>query len=265
MTVTVTDTSAIDITELRSRFRGALLRPGEEGYDETRRIWNGAIDRRPAIIARCVGADDVAGAIRFARERDLLVSVRGGGHAVAGHAVCDDGLMIDLSLMRSVAVDPTARTARVSGGALWSDVDRATQAHGLAVTGGIISHTGVGGLTLGGGLGHLMRKLGLTVDSLLSADLVTADGERLRVSSDSHQLRVPTSSSRSDRASRAGVLAACGWGRGDALPARLRSGRTGRPWHHHRSAAPTACAVRPEGAHRHAGIRPDPRLGRRSR
>ncbi|HUG16711.1 MAG TPA: FAD-binding oxidoreductase [Thermomicrobiales bacterium] len=186
MTVAIAEHAAIDITLLRSRFRGALLRPGEEGYDETRRIWNGAFDRRPAVIARCVGADDVAEAVRFARERDLLVSVRGGGHAVAGHAVCDDGLMIDLSLMRSVQVDPVSHTARVAGGALWSDVDKVAQSHGLAVTGGIISHTGVGGLTLGGGLGHLMRKFGLTVDSLLSADLVTAAGERLHVSADSN-------------------------------------------------------------------------------
>src|SRR6478752_9015930 len=170
---------------LRARFRGALLRPGEEGYDEARRVWNGAIDRRPALIARCVGVDDVVEAVRFAREHDLHVSVRGGGHAVAGHAVCDDGLMIDLSLMRATTVDPSARVARAAGGALWSDVDRATQAHGLATVGGIVSHTGVGGLTLGGGLGHLMRRFGLTVDNLLSVDLVTADAERLHVDAES--------------------------------------------------------------------------------
>jgi hypothetical protein len=172
---------AAAFADLRTRFRGALLRPGEEGYDEARRIWNGAIDRRPAVIARCAGADDVTAAVRFAREHELLVAVRGGGHAVAGHAVCDDGLMIDLSLMKAVSVDPAARTARAAGGTLWSDVDRATQRHALATTGGIISHTGVGGLTLGGGLGHLMRKLGLTVDSLRAVDLVTADGGQLRV------------------------------------------------------------------------------------
>jgi FAD/FMN-containing dehydrogenase len=167
--------------ELRTHFRGALLRPGEEGYDEARRIWNGAIDRRPALIARCAGADDVAEALRFARERNLLVSVRGGGHAVAGHAVCDGGVMIDLSLMKAVSVDPAARIARAAGGALWSDFDLATQRHGLATTGGIISHTGIGGLTLGGGLGHLMRKHGLTVDNLRAVDLVTAEGERMCV------------------------------------------------------------------------------------
>jgi FAD binding domain/Berberine and berberine like len=170
-----------DIAHLRSRFRGALLMPGEEGYEEARRIWNGAIDRRPALIARCAGADDVAEAVRFARERELLVSVRGGGHAVAGYAVCDDGLMIDLSLMKAVSVDPQARTARAAGGLIWSEFDKATQPHGLATTGGVISHTGIGGLTLGGGLGHLMRKYGLTVDNVLSVDLVTAKGETLHV------------------------------------------------------------------------------------
>jgi FAD/FMN-containing dehydrogenase len=170
---------------LRARFRGALVRPGEEGYDDARRIWNGAIDRRPALIARCVGVDDVVAAVRFARERELLVSVRGGGHSIAGHSVCDGGLMIDLSLMRSVRVDPQRKVARVAGWALWSDVDRVCTPHALATTGGIISHTGVGGLTLGGGLGHLMRKHGLTVDNLLAVELVTADGEQLRVDPDS--------------------------------------------------------------------------------
>jgi FAD/FMN-containing dehydrogenase len=166
---------------LRGRFRGALLRPGEEGYDEARRVWNGAIDRRPALIARCAGADDVAAAVRFAREQDLMVSVRGGGHAVAGHAVCDGGLMIDLSLLQAVRVDPGSRIARAAGGVLWGRLDGATQQHGLATTGGIISHTGIGGLTLGGGLGHLMRKHGLTVDNLVGVDLVSAEGETLRV------------------------------------------------------------------------------------
>src|SRR5437870_2267643 len=116
-----------DMDALRGRFRGALLLPGEEGYDEARRVWNGAIDRRPALIARCAGADDVIEAVRFARERELVVSVRGGGHAVAGHAVCDAGLMIDLSLMKAIRVDPAARTARAAGGVLWGEFDRATQ------------------------------------------------------------------------------------------------------------------------------------------
>jgi FAD/FMN-containing dehydrogenase len=172
---------AVDTTALRTSFRGALLHPGEEGYEEARRVWNGAIDRHPALIARCAGADDVVEAVRFARERELPVTVRGGGHAVAGHAVCDGGLMIDLSLMKAVEVDPEARTARAAGGLLWRELDAATQQHGLATTGGIISHTGIGGLTLGGGFGHLMRRHGLTVDNLLAVELVTADGERLRV------------------------------------------------------------------------------------
>ena len=175
------DATAIEIAELRTRFRGALLRPGEEGYDEARRIWNGAIDRHPALIARCAGADDVVEAIAFAREREMVVSVRGGGHAVAGHAVCDGGIMIDLSLMRAVSVDTQARTVRATGGARWADLDAATQRFALATTGGIVSHTGIGGLTLGGGLGHLMRRHGLTVDNLLSVDLVTADAKRLHV------------------------------------------------------------------------------------
>lgn len=178
------DTTTTSARRLRERFRGALLRPGEEGYDEARRVWNGAIDRRPALIARCAGADDVVRAVRFAREHDLLVSVRGGGHAVAGHAVCDDGLMIDLSLLKAIHVDPVARTARAAGGLLWSDFDAATQRFGLATTGGLISHTGIGGLTLGGGLGHLMRRHGLTVDNLLGVDLVTADGELRHVDAD---------------------------------------------------------------------------------
>jgi FAD/FMN-containing dehydrogenase len=172
---------AVDTTALRSSFRGAVLPPGEEGYEEARSVWNGAIDRHPALIARCAGADDVVEAMRFARERELPVTVRGGGHAVAGHAVCDGGLMIDLSLMKAVEVDPEARTARAAGGLLWRELDAATQQHGLATTGGIISHTGIGGLTLGGGFGHLMRRHGLTVDNLLAVELVTADGERLRV------------------------------------------------------------------------------------
>jgi FAD/FMN-containing dehydrogenase len=167
--------------QLRERFRGALLRPGEEGYDEARRVWNGAVDRRPALIARPAGADDVATAVRFARERDLPVSVRGGGHSVAGHGVGDGVVMIDLSSLKAVRVDPAARTARAAGGVLLGELDRATQRFGLAAPSGIVSHTGIGGLTLGGGLGHTMRKFGLTVDNLRSVDLVTADGEALHV------------------------------------------------------------------------------------
>jgi FAD/FMN-containing dehydrogenase len=169
-----------------SGFGGRLIEPGHADYDSARAVWNGAIDRHPRLIARCNGAADVAAAVLFARARHLEIGVRGGGHNVAGTAVCDDGLVIDLSKMRAVLVDPTGRTARVQGGALWSDVDRETQAHGLATTGGIVSHTGVAGLTLGGGLGWLMRKHGLTIDNLLSADLVTAEGKQVRVSEDEH-------------------------------------------------------------------------------
>ena len=172
--------------ELRESLHGELLLPSSAGYDAARRIWNGAVDRRPACIARCTGVADVVAAVRFARERDLEIAVRGGGHNVAGTALCDDGLVVDLSAMRAVWVDPAGRTAWVQGGALWSDVDRETQAHGLATTGGIVGHTGVAGLTLGGGIGFLMRKHGLVVDNLLAADVVTADGKIVRASVDEH-------------------------------------------------------------------------------
>ncbi len=167
-------------------FRGELITADHIDYDTARAVWNGAVDRRPRLIARCGGSADVAAAVRFARHHDLEMAVRGGGHNVAGTAVCDDGIVIDLSEMRSVWVDPTARTAAVQGGALWGDVDHETQAHGLATTGGIVSHTGVAGLTLGGGLGWLMRKHGLTVDNLLGAEVVTADGSIVRASADEH-------------------------------------------------------------------------------
>ncbi len=167
-------------------FRGRLIGAGDTEYDLARAVWNGAIDRRPRLIARCLGAADVVAAVRFARDHDLEIAVRGGGHNVAGTAVCDGGIVLDLSAMRAVRVDPAGRTAWVQGGALWGDVDRETQAHGLATTGGIVSHTGVAGLTLGGGVGWLMRKHGLTVDNLLAADVVTAGGDRLRASRDEH-------------------------------------------------------------------------------
>ncbi|RWM65570.1 MULTISPECIES: FAD-binding oxidoreductase [Mesorhizobium] len=167
-------------------FRGTLISANHDDYDTARAVWNGAIDRRPHLIARCIGAADVVAAVRFARDRDLEIAIRGGGHNVAGTAVCDDGIVIDLSAMRGVRVDPADRTAWVQGGALWGDVDHETQAHGLATTGGIVSHTGVAGLTLGGGVGWLMRKHGLTVDNLLTVDVVTADGELLRASADEH-------------------------------------------------------------------------------
>jgi FAD/FMN-containing dehydrogenase len=167
-------------------FRGELLEPTSPGYDTARRIWNGAADRRPACIARCTGTADVVAAVHLAREHDLEIAVRGGGHNVAGTATCDDGIVIDLSAMRAVSVDPAGRTAWVQGGALWGDVDHETQAHGLATTGGIIGHTGVAGLTLGGGIGFLMRKHGLAVDNLIAAEVVTADGSVVRASAHEH-------------------------------------------------------------------------------
>jgi FAD/FMN-containing dehydrogenase len=159
-----------------------LLRPGDDGYDEARTIFNGMIDRRPAAIARCAGVADVIEALALARESGLEVAVRGGGHSVAGHAIIDDGLVIDLSPMRGTRVDPESRTAWCQGGLTWGELDRETQAFGLAVTGGRVPDTGVGGLTLGGGSGWIERKYGLTVDSMLSAEVVTADG-RLVVAS----------------------------------------------------------------------------------
>jgi FAD/FMN-containing dehydrogenase len=179
---TWTPSSALD--ELGETFRGELLLPDSPGYDMARRIWNGAFDRRPGCIARCTGVPDVVAAVRFARERALAVAVRSGGHGVAGHAVCDDGLVIDLSPMKGIRVDPLAPTARAQAGVLWGELDRETQLHGLATVGGIVTHTGIAGLTLGGGIGWLMRKYGATVDNLLSVDLVTADGELVTASED---------------------------------------------------------------------------------
>ncbi len=174
-----TQIDAAAMEALGQNFAGRLLRPEDHGYDQARRIWNGHIDRRPALIAQCSNPADVGAAIRFARERDLLVAVRGGGHAVAGHAVCDDGVVIDLSLMTGARVDLLASTIRVQGGCLNAHLDRESQAHGLATTSGIVGHTGVAGLTLGGGMGHLMRKFGLAIDNLVSCDVVTADGDTL--------------------------------------------------------------------------------------
>ncbi|HSR41248.1 MAG TPA: FAD-dependent oxidoreductase, partial [Longimicrobiales bacterium] len=170
------------MTALEDRFAGALLRPGDDGYEEARTVWNGMIDRRPALIARCRGADDVVAAVDFARETGAPLSVRGGGHSVAGRGVCDDGVMIDLSPMNGVRVDPETRTARVGGGATWGDFDGAAQEHGLATTGGLVSSTGVAGLTLGGGIGYLARAHGLAADNLIACDVVTADGRRVRAS-----------------------------------------------------------------------------------
>jgi FAD/FMN-containing dehydrogenase len=172
------------VKEFRQSLQGLLLQPGVEGYDDTRKIWNGMIDKKPALIAQCAGVADVNRAVNFARDHDLLVAVRGGGHSLAGHSVCEGGLVIDLSQMKSVRVDPATQTARAEGGAKWIDFDHATQAFGLATTGGTNSDTGIAGLTLGGGLGWLAGKYGLTCDNLLSAGVVTADGQYLMASAD---------------------------------------------------------------------------------
>ena len=174
------------VQKFADSLRGPLLGPGEDGYDGARKVWNGMIDRRPALIARCAGVADVVAAVRFARTHELLVSVRGGGHNITGNAVCEDGLMIDLSRMKSVRVDPARRTARAEAGLTWGEYNHETQAFGLASTGGVVSTTGIAGLTLGGGLGWLMGKHGLSCDNLLSADLVTADGQFLTASADQH-------------------------------------------------------------------------------
>jgi FAD/FMN-containing dehydrogenase len=164
------------VAELKAGLRGALLQPTDPEYETTRSVWNGMTNKRPALIARCQATADVVKAVQFARANDLLVAVRGGGHSIAGHSVCEGGLMIDLARMNGVHVDAARRTARAAGGAKWGDFDHETQAFGLATTGGTNSDTGIGGLTLGGGIGWLAGKHGLTCDNLLSADVVTADG-----------------------------------------------------------------------------------------
>jgi FAD/FMN-containing dehydrogenase len=162
--------------ELVGAFEGTLIGRDDAGYDDARAVYNGLIDRRPALVAKCTGANDVASALAFARNHDLRVAVRGGGHNGAGLGVCDDGLVIDLSPLREIAVDPDRRTATVGGGCTWGEVDAATHEHGLATPSGVISTTGVGGLTLGGGHGYLSRMYGLTIDNLLEAEVVLADG-----------------------------------------------------------------------------------------
>ena len=168
--------------KLSQAFRGELVTARDSRYDEHRRVWNGSIDRRPALIARCAGVPDVVAALRFATERGLLVAVRGGGHSFPGHSVADGAVVIDLGPMKGIEVDPVARTARAQAGVLLGELDRATQAHALAVPAGIVTHTGLAGLTLGGGIGWLMRKHGLTIDQLLSAKVVTASGELVTAS-----------------------------------------------------------------------------------
>src|SRR5579859_2180321 len=167
-------------------FKGTLIRPDDAGYEDARRIWNGAIDRRPALIARCEGEKDAALALAYARAEAVPVAVRGGGHNVSGSALCDGGVVIDFSMLRRVEVDPARQTARVQPGALWGDFDAATQAHGLAAPAGIVTHTGVAGLTVGGGFGWLSRRWGLTSDNLISARVLLADGSRVVASADEH-------------------------------------------------------------------------------
>src|ERR671912_187432 len=175
---------ALDIAGLRDGFRGELLGPQDPGYDDARGVWNGSIDRFPALIARCAGVADVIAAVKFAKDNGLLVAVRGGGHSYPGYSVCDGGLVIDLSLMKGIRVDPEACTVRAQAGVLLGELDRETQAFGLAVPSGIVTHTGVAGLTLGGGIGWIMRKYGLSVDRLRSVDLVTAEGEFVHATAD---------------------------------------------------------------------------------
>jgi FAD/FMN-containing dehydrogenase len=174
------------VEAFQARLRGGLLRPSSAGYDDARSIHNGMIDRRPALIARCAGVADVLTGVRFAREHDLLVSVRGGGHGMPGFAVCEGGLMLDLSGMTGVHVDPEHRTVRADAGVTWAAFDHETQAFGLATTGGVVGSTGIAGLTLGGGHGFLMRRYGLACDNLRAAAVVTADGRWLRASATEH-------------------------------------------------------------------------------
>ncbi len=169
--------STSDDTNTHYDIHVPLFHAGDEPYETARAVWNAEIDRRPMAVAACRTAAEVSAAIRLAVTDGLELSVRGGGHNFAGHAVCDGGLMIDLSPMRQITVDPTSRRARCGGGATWADLDAATQAHGLAVTGGVVSHTGVGGLTLGGGIGWLTRRAGLSCDNLVSAEVALADGQ----------------------------------------------------------------------------------------
>jgi FAD/FMN-containing dehydrogenase len=176
------DTAAVE--RFRTTLRGDLLQPGDAAYEATRKVWNEMVDKRPALIVRCRGVADVINAVRFAKTQQLLLSVRGGGHNVAGNAVCDDGVMIDCAAMKSVHVDPIARIARVEPGVTWAEINHETQAFGLATTGGVVSHTGVAGLTLGGGLGWLASKHGYTCDNLLAADVVMADGNLVRASAE---------------------------------------------------------------------------------
>ena len=227
------DRRAVD--DLATSFGGSLIRPDDPTYDEQRLIWNGSIDRRPGLIARCAGVADVISAVRFARDQEQLVAVRSGRHSYPGLCVCDGGMVIDLGQMKGIRVDPEARTARAQAGVLLGDLDREAQAFGLAVPAGIVTHTGLAGLTLGGGIGWLERKYGLTIDQLLSVDLVTAEGELVRASEEEnadlfwgrarrgrelrhrHGVRVPAQPGRPDGARRADRLGDGGLPEGPSL------------------------------------------------
>jgi FAD/FMN-containing dehydrogenase len=178
------DASAVQT--LAASLRGPLIQPGDPGYDAARTVWNARIDRHPALIVRCAGAADVIAGVTFAREHDLLLSLKGGGHNVAGTAVCDDGLLLDLSPMKGIRIDPVRRTARAEPGVLWGELDAEAQAFGLASIGVDVSSVGIAGLTLGGGFGWRVRHYGLACDTLLSVDVVTADGELLTASATEH-------------------------------------------------------------------------------
>src|SRR6266545_8369515 len=175
----MTQLQATKIEELKNSLRGEILLPGDGAYESARKIWNAMVDKRPELIARCATTSDVVHAVNFARDNGLLLTVRGGEHNIAGNAVCDDGIVIDLSQMKAASVDADKRRVTIEGGATLADLDAATQAHGLATPVGINSTTGVAGLTLGGGFGWISRKYGLTIDNLLSAEMVTAAGERV--------------------------------------------------------------------------------------
>src|SRR5213593_4421373 len=175
------------IKELQGGLRGGLIEPGDKDYDEARKVYNGMIHKKPRLIARCADVADVIRSVNFARDNELLLAIRSGGHNAGGLGICDDGLVIDLGSIKYTRVDPAARTVTVGGGCTWGDVDHATHAFGLATPSGIISTTGVGGLTLGGGLGHLTRKYGLAIDNLLSADMVLADGRFVTASAEEQE------------------------------------------------------------------------------
>src|SRR5713101_3420325 len=175
------------VSDFKANLRGRLIEPSDKDYDEARKVYNGMIHKKPRLIARCADVADVINSVNFARENDLLVAIRSGGHNAGGLGICDEGLVIDLSPIKYTRVDPATRTVTVGGGCTWGDVDHATHAFGMATPSGIISTTGVAGLTLGGGIGHLTRKYGLTIDNLLSVDMVLADGRFLTASAEENQ------------------------------------------------------------------------------